>query len=76
MTGKFKIETESATWKAVVAWIEQRLEVNRGNLEICGLPDDETENCRGAIVELQELRHFGRTKQRDAPVVVSVDGLG
>ena len=55
---KWQIDPESATWRAVEEWIDHRLQIRRSNLETCGTPDDETENARGAIEELLELRHL------------------
>ncbi len=57
---KWQIDPESATWRAIEEWIEQRLNIRRSNLEMCSMPLDETENARGAIEELHELRHLAK----------------
>ena len=55
---KLKIDPDSLTWRAVEEWIEHRLYVRRSNLEMSGQDLAETENARGAIEELLELRHL------------------
>ena len=54
----FKIDANCETWLAVEEWIEHRLNIRRSNLEMCSMPLDETENARGAIEELHQLRHL------------------
>jgi len=59
-TGNYKLDPNSETWRAIAQWIEGRLEMRRGNLELTGLPNDETENNRGAIEELKELENLAK----------------
>lgn len=55
-TPRYKVDPNSDTWRAIDDWIETRLAFRRANLETVGMPPDDTENCRGAIEELKELR--------------------
>ena len=55
---EYKIDKNSETWREIECWIEERLQVRRTTLEITGLPNDETENARGAIEELLELKNL------------------
>ena len=56
----YEVEPDSATWREIEQWIEERLRIRRSALESTGLPIDETENARGAIEELNELRGLAR----------------
>lgn len=59
VTGGYKIDPNSHTWRAVEKLIEERLELRREVLETIGLSPEETEAARGAIQELQEIREAG-----------------
>lgn len=50
-----KIDVNSPTWKQVERYVDQQLRIHYKNLKQCGLPDDETENARGAIQELETM---------------------
>ena len=56
VTSSYIIDPHSDTWRAVAFWLEQRLQLHRSNLEMLGLPPDDTESARGAIGELKELK--------------------
>jgi len=57
-----KIVADSETWLAIEDWIEERLQVRLSRLEFSGQPMDETENDRGAIEELRELKNLAVPK--------------
>lgn len=61
-TQKHEVDTNSQTWRAIERWIEERLQLRRHTLQSCGLPMDETENARGAIEELSELRDLAKPR--------------
>ena len=65
----FEIDPNSATWRAIEEWMKARLEMRREQLEQCGFPQDETENCRGAIEEINEFRRQLLKAAPEAPVV-------
>lgn len=54
------VDPNSSTWRAIESWIDERLQIRRSATECCGVPMDETENARGAIEELNELRQLGK----------------
>lgn len=49
------IDPDSATWKAVTAWAQERLGTSRATLEQTGTPLDKTEHHRGRVAALNEL---------------------
>lgn len=50
-----RIDINSPEWFAIKAHIEARLKVHNKQLKSRGLPMAETENARGAILELELL---------------------
>lgn len=49
------IDQGSPTWLAVQAWVQERIAQHQRVLETAGLPQDQTENSRGAIRDLRVL---------------------
>lgn len=71
----YEVDRDSPTWKAVKAHVEERLQMRRKNLEMAGLPSDETENYRGAIEELIFVLELGQAHsdvQTDIGAVVEL----
>ena len=62
VTNSYAIDLSSETWLAIDQWIKQRLQIRCTNLEISGMELDETENNRGAIEELKELRALAKPR--------------
>jgi len=54
-----QVDPNSETWRAVEEWIEMRNVIRQSTLECSGMPMDDTENARGAMEELKELRQLG-----------------
>ncbi len=52
------VETADPTWHEVKAWANDQLEQHQRGLETPGLPHDETEGHRYAIVVLKGLLKF------------------
>lgn len=50
-----QIDQDSLTWLAVKDWAEKRITQHQRVLETAGLPQDQTENSRGAICDLRAL---------------------
>ncbi len=53
-----KVVPDSETWLAIEDWIEERLQTRLSRLEFSGQSIEETENDRGAIEELRELKNL------------------
>ncbi len=68
VTKGYDIDPHSTTARAIRDWIKDRIKMRRYNLELSGLPIDDTENQRGAIDELKELRSL--LEPQAAPVEV------
>lgn len=62
------IDPHSETWRAVKAFIDNRLELHRGNIDSIGFAQSDTEAARGAIQELKELLELAKP-----PIVVAID---
>lgn len=50
-----QIDQGSPTWLAVKEWAQERIAQHQRSLETAGLPQDQTENARGAIRDLRVL---------------------
>ena len=69
----YDIDPNSETWREIEQWIEERLQVRRSNLESMGTEINETENCRGAIEELNELQQLARPHVVEEPSLAEAE---
>lgn len=66
VTTRYELDINSSTWKAIAEWIDARVAMHQTNLAIFGTSMEETENIRGALEELRELR--SQAEPRTIPV--------
>lgn len=71
VTDGYTIDPNSETWRSLNALFDERLTLHRTNLELPGLPTDDTENARGAIEELKYLKSLVQPQ----PVVATVEDI-
>jgi len=62
VTKSYNIDRNSDTWRSIRAYIDDRIELRRTNLETPGVDPVDTECQRGAIEELKELRALGEPR--------------